>query len=71
MRIHFDELFTVSNGVVSPKTTIYINGITLTPGISFSSGVSFSGVDLTKFIGKYLEVERISNNTYEIKGFYE
>ena len=71
MKVHFDELFTVNNGSVNPKTQIHINGITMSPGVSFGNGVSFGGVDLTKYIGKYIEVEQLPNNVYDIKGFYE
>lgn len=70
MRVHFDELFTVQNGMVQPKTPVHINGMTISPGISFGGGVSFGGVDLTQFIGKYLEVDQLPNGLYDIKGFY-
>ncbi|MFK2295088.1 hypothetical protein ACIXMS_09670 [Bacteroides fragilis] len=70
MRKSFNELFTVQNGTISPKVSIFINGITMTPGVSFSGGVSFGGVDLSQFVGKDLEVEN-HNGIYEIKGFYK
>jgi len=70
MRVHFDELFTVKNGAVSPKTAVNINGVTMTPGVSFGGGVSFGDVDLTQYIGKYIEVEQMPNGAYDIKGVY-
>jgi hypothetical protein len=70
MKVHFDELFTVNNGAVSPKTTIHINGITMTPSVSFGSGVSFGGTDLTQFIGKFIDVEQMTDGVYNIKGVY-
>lgn len=70
MRVHFDELFSVQNGMVQPKTAVHINGITMTPGVSLGGGVSFGGVDLTQFIGKYLEVDRMPDGVYDIKSVY-
>ncbi len=69
MKIHFNELFTNQNGVITPKVTVHINGVTMSPGVSFTSGVSFSGVDLTQFVGKSLEVEN-QNGVYMIAGVY-
>jgi hypothetical protein len=69
MQIHFNELFSINNGMVSPKVTIHINGITMGPGVSFGGGVAFGGVDLTKFVGKYFDVD-IQNGVYIIKGVY-
>lgn len=69
MRKHFDELFTTQNGMVSPKVTIHVNGVTMSPGVGFGGGVSFGGVDLTQFIGKYFDVE-YQNGVYIIKGIY-
>lgn len=70
MKKHFSELFTNQNGMVSPKVTVHINGITMSPGVSFGGGVLFGGVDLTQFIGKYLEVE-LQDGAYVIKGVYD
>jgi urease alpha subunit len=69
MKKHFDELFTNQNGMVNPKVTVHINGVTLSPGVSSGVGVSYGGVDLTQFIGKYLEVE-LQNGVCVIRGVY-
>ncbi len=69
MRKHFSDLFSNQNGVITPKVTIHINGVTMSPGVSFGGGVSFSGVDLTQFIGKDLEVD-VQNNVHILKGVY-
>lgn len=69
MRVNFNDIFTVQNGVISPKVQIHINGVTMGPGISFGSGVAFGGVDLTQLVGKDLEVE-VQNGVYTIKGVY-
>lgn len=70
MRVHFDELFSLKNGMVQPKAPVHINGITMTSGVSFGGGVLFGGVDLTQFIGKYLEVDKTNDGVYIIKGVY-
>jgi hypothetical protein len=69
MRKHFDELFTIQNGIIHPKVTVQINGVKMSTGVSFDSGLSFGGINLTQFIGKYLEVE-LKNGEYEILGVY-
>jgi len=71
MKTHFNELFTVNNGMINPKVQIHINGITMSPSVSFGGGVAFGGVDLTKYIDKYLEVEQMPNGVVNIKGVYE
>lgn len=70
MKVHFSELFSVQDGMVQPKTPVHINGVTMGPGVFSGAGVSFGGVDLTQFIGRHLEVERMSNGVYDIKGYY-
>lgn len=68
MKVHFDELFTVQNGMIKPKTPVKINGVKMSPGVSIGRGVSFGGVDLTQYIDKYLEVEKLDNGVSVIKG---
>jgi len=70
MRVHFSDLFTVQNGAVQPKTAVHINGITMSPGVSIVGGVSIGGVDLTQYIGKFLEVDKTPEGVYVIKGVY-
>jgi len=69
MRMHFDELFNVTNGRITPNVMVRIGGVTMGPGVSFGGGVSFSGVDLTQFVGKYLDVN-VKGNVYNIEGVY-
>lgn len=71
MRVRFNEVFEIINGAITPKTTVTIGGITMTPGVSFGGGVSFSGVELSKYIGKDLEIEKKEDGSIEIKGTYE
>jgi hypothetical protein len=69
MRMRFDELFNNNNGVVTPKVNVNINGVTMSPGVSFGGGVLFGGVELTQYIGKDFDVE-LQNGVYVIKGIY-
>jgi hypothetical protein len=70
MRVSFDQVFqTNPNGSVSPKMTVVIGGVTMTPGVSFTTGVSFGGLDVASLKGKDLEVDQ-SNGVTTIKGHY-
>jgi hypothetical protein len=69
MRINFSQLFVVQNGMISPKVQIHLNGVTMSPGVSFGIGVSFGGIDLSQYIGKDFDVN-IENDIYYIKGIF-
>ena len=70
MRVRFEEIFKENpNGSISPKTTIRIGGVTLSPGVSFSKGVSFGGVDFFDYYGMDLEVDQ-EKTIIIVKGFY-
>ena len=69
-RIPFNDLFQINaNGSITPKVRIGIGGVTMGPGVSFGRGVSFSGIDLTLYIGRDFQVEE-TNGLYLIKGVY-
>jgi hypothetical protein len=70
MRVSFNEIFDTSNDRIAVRCPINVGGITMTPGISFSKGMSFSGIDLFQYIGKDVEIEKNNNGVVEIKGFY-
>jgi len=70
MRKNFADLFAIQNGMVTPKTSVGVNGIVMGPGVAFGSGVSFGGVDLSTLVGKDLEVEAQGEVTI-IKGYYQ
>jgi hypothetical protein len=40
------------------------------PGVSFTPGVSFSGVDIAQYAGHDLDVEQRADGTMVIKGVY-
>lgn len=57
MRLHFNDLFSNNNGSISPKAVIQIGGIIMSPGVSFGSGVSMGGINLSEHTNSYFEVE--------------
>ncbi len=69
-RLHFWNLFELnSNGSLTPRKTIRVGGITFGPGVSFSKGVLFSGIDFFKYSNNDIAaVEK--DGILEIKGFY-
>lgn len=72
MRKSFSDLFIVQNGMISPKVPVNINGVIISPGVGISAGggVLMGGVDLSKLVGKTLDVEN-DGGVYVIKGYYE
>lgn len=59
MRVGFWQLFgRTADGSITPRVLLSIGGVTLSPGVSFRAGVSFSGVDLAVLAGRDLEVEQ-------------
>jgi len=70
MRINFHEIFNLNadGSIASKERTIRIGGVQFVPGVKFKN-VSFSGVNLSKFVGRDLEV-REENNIYIITGIY-
>lgn len=70
MRVPFDKIFTTnSNGYITPKVPVQINGAPMDPGASFGGTVSIGGVNLSTLTGKDLDVERKGNVTI-IHGHY-
>ena len=71
MRVRFDEVFHSSpDGSFTPKVPVKIGGVAMGPGVTFTPGVSFSGVDLAQYAGHDLDVEKLPDGTIEIKGIY-
>ncbi len=70
-RVTFDSVFTrYEDGSLEPMQKIRIGGVSLGPGVRFSRGTSFAGVDLALFIGRDLDVEK-ENDVLVIKGIYK
>lgn len=69
-KVPFDQLFQVNaDGSVSPKMPVSFKGVTMTSAVKFSSGVMFSGIDITKYIGHDIEVNQ-QNGVSNIIRFY-
>ncbi|MBI2013817.1 MAG: hypothetical protein HYS87_03260 [Candidatus Colwellbacteria bacterium] len=70
MRINFHEVFNVNadGSIESKEKIIRIGGVQFGPGARFKN-VSFGGIDLSKYIGRDLEI-REENNVHVIIGIY-
>jgi ribosomal protein L11 methylase PrmA len=54
--VKYDQVFTINaNNTISPKLPVKIGSVTITPGVSFGSGVIMGGVNLFDYIGRTLE----------------
>lgn len=72
MRVHFDEIFVIdSNGNLSPKVTVDINGVVMQPGVSFGGGVQFSGFALSQALGHDFGVRRLDNGVVQLVKYYD
>lgn len=72
MKMHFDLLFTVKSGTISPRVPIHINGTMISPGASFTASdkVVIGGIRLFDCAGKFLDAEE-QNGIYHIKGYHQ
>lgn len=71
MRVPFDSVFQSNpDGSISPRVSVSINGITMTPGVFFTGGVSFGGVDIASLRGKDLEVDA-NNGITMLRGYFQ
>jgi hypothetical protein len=73
-RINFWSLFTYNpDGTLEPKVRVRIGGVEFGPGVKFNRGVAFSGVDLFRFVGNDLQIEKQrvgDQEIYVIRAFY-
>lgn len=57
-RVTFDSLFVRHpDGSLEPRQRIRVGGVEFGPGVRFSKGVAFAGIDFTLFTDRELEVE--------------
>lgn len=69
-RVPFNSVFIQHpDNSLEPRQQIRVGGVALGPGVKFTRGVSFGGIDFTLFVGRDLEVET-EGNTLVIKGIY-
>jgi hypothetical protein len=72
IRVHFDEVFAIdANGNLSPKVPVDINGVQMTPGVSFGGGVQFGGFALGQALGHDLGVRRLDNGFVQLVQYYD
>lgn len=72
VRAHFDELFTVdSNGSLTPKVPIDVNGTQMTPGVTFGGGVQFGGFAFGQAVGHDFGVRRLQNGFVQLVKVYD
>lgn len=72
IRYKFLDVFQeLTDGSLSPKMQIEINGVRFGPGVVFQKGVAFGGVDFHLY--KYLDIaiEKSNDGTSKIIGFYK
>jgi hypothetical protein len=70
-RVHFDEIFAVdSKGNLSPKVPVDINGVKMTPGVTFGGGV-LGGFALGQAFNHDLGVRRLDNGLVQLVQYYE
>lgn len=71
VRKNFNQLFRINfDGSIEPLGRIRIGGVELGPGVRFTKGVLFAGVDLTLFVGKDFSVIEHPDGVNEIVGVY-
>ena len=69
-RINFYQIFRVNaDGSIEPIRNVRIGGVQMSPGVKFGKGVSFSGIDLSQFIGRDFSVED-QQGIFVIKGIF-
>jgi hypothetical protein len=71
MRTNFHTIFNVNTdgSIESKEKTIRIGGVQFGPGARFKN-VSFGGIDLSKYIGRDLEVRVEDSGVHVITGIY-
>lgn len=69
-KINFYKIFKVNvDGSIEPLRLVKIGGIQMSPSVRFGRGVSFSGIDLSQYIGRDFLVEEKAGVLF-IKGIY-
>ncbi len=66
----FEAFQELSDGSLTPKKAMEINGTVFGPGVTFRKGVAFGGIDFQLFKGRALAVEEQDDGTLKFIGFY-
>ena len=70
-RKRFNEVFNKNpDGSLSPRQVIRVGGVIFGPGVRFSQGVVFGGVDFFQYQMFDVALEADAHGVSEIKGFY-
>lgn len=70
MRVSFVQIFRMHpDGSLEPIRRIRIGGVEVGPGVRFGQGVSFGGIDLTKYTRNDFEVTT-EEDLWVIQGIY-
>ncbi|KAK46200.1 hypothetical protein BG58_13920 [Caballeronia jiangsuensis] len=71
-RVHFDQIFAIdSNGNLTPKIPVDINGVQMTPGVTFGGGVQFGGFALSQAFGHDFGVRRLESGFIQLVKYYD
>ena len=70
-RITFNSVFTqYPDGTLEPNRRVRVGGVDFGPGVRFSKGVAFAGIDFTLFIGRDFDAQE-ENGVLIISGIYQ
>jgi len=70
-RLNFSDIFQEqSDGSLTPKVKIEVNGVSFGPGITFQKGVAFGGIDFYLFKNRDIAIVK-EGDIYKIVGFYK
>lgn len=71
LKLAFNEVFErLSNGTITPRRAINVNGITFGPGIAFGPGVSFGGINFFDYQHLSIAADDV-DGILIIRGFYK
>ncbi|GJH18115.1 hypothetical protein CBA19CS22_16255 [Caballeronia novacaledonica] len=71
-RVRFDQIFAIdSNGNLTPKIPVDINGVQMTPGVTFGGGVQFGGFALSQALGHDFGVRRLESGYVQLVKYYD
>ncbi|MDR5855759.1 hypothetical protein P9239_19075 [Caballeronia sp. LZ062] len=71
IRVRFDEIFSIGpNGDLTPKVPVDINGVQMTPGVTFGGGVQFGGFAVGQALGHDFGVRQLGNGFIQLVKYY-
>ena len=69
-RVNFNSIFNRNeNGTIEPRQRTRIGGVVVGPGVFFTPGVSFAGVDFSLYTENDFEIET-DGDIIVVKGIY-